>query len=241
MEPIRSIIPPQIPGAWPGRRAGKMSCAGRLGVTLFQEAGDEDRHQGRALRNAQPRRGRTASARTWALTPQTASVHLFRDSSHRMTQRGYDQKFAGTALARIEGRRGRLPRKATGELRAARSMRRTGSRALSGRRLRRHPQQPADGLLPPASRADAASTRRGRYARGTVEFHANGTDAGDRCLRASPPVTGRGLGEGALTHSVARGRDPFRHSPPKGERRGTDMPCVRLRQIPGPHEDGSNA
>ena len=117
-----------------------------------------------------------------------------------MTGRGYDRKLRRALLQPDRGlRRLRLSREPRGELRPARLRLGLDQVPLSGRVLRRDPQQPADGLLPagPARARRARARRRGARARRQCErlgLHA-GAGRGRRtapspCASASGRSTG---------------------------------------------------
>ena len=101
--------------------------------------------------------------RAMATFRHTGNVHLFRDKFITgMTARGYDRDFAENCFGQIEGfRRIRLSGKPRGEFCAAGLCLGVDQMPLSGRILRRHPQQPADGFL-------SAGAARARCARSTA-------------------------------------------------------------------------
>ena len=100
--------------------------------------------------------------RAMATFRHNGTVHRFEDKFiDGMVRRGYERAFAERCFDQIEGlRRIRLSRKPRGELRAAGLRFGVDQMPLSGRVLRRHPQQPADGFLP-------AGAARARCARST--------------------------------------------------------------------------
>jgi error-prone DNA polymerase len=87
--------------------------------------------------------------RAMATFRHNGTVHLFEDKFiNGMVNRGYDRAFAENCFEPDQGlRRIRFSRKPRGEFCAARLCLGLDQMPLSGRVLRRHPQQPADGLL----------------------------------------------------------------------------------------------
>ena len=127
--------------------------------------------------------------RAMATFRHNGNVHLFRDKFiNGMTARGYDRDFA-EALFRPDRRlwRIRFSRKPRGELCAPGLCLGVDQMPLSGRVLRRHPQQPADGFLSAgAARARCARARR-RNPRRRRQFQRLGLHAGAGRRRSDMP------------------------------------------------------
>ena len=132
------------------------------GVPLFQEQAMQIAIVGGEVHAAtRP----TGCGAPWRPSATTATSHDFRDKFiDGMTRRGYDARLRRALLQADRGLRPlRLPREPRGKLRAPRLRLGLDQMPLSGRVLRRDPQQPADGLLPagPARARRARARRRG--------------------------------------------------------------------------------
>ena len=137
-----------------------MTCCKDAGRAAVPGAGDADRHRRR--RASRPTRP-TSCAAPWPPSATSApSTSSARSSSPAWCGDGYAARVRRALLQPDRGlRRVRLSREPRGELRAARLRLVLDQVPLPGGVLRRHPQQPADGLLP----AGAARARRARARR----------------------------------------------------------------------------
>ena len=217
-----------------------------LGVPLFQEQAMQIAIDRRGVHAG---RGRRPAPRHGDLPPQR-----HRRISSRQVHRRHDAarlcaRFRRALLQPDRGlRRIRLSREPRGELRAAGLRLGLDQVPLPGRVLRRHPQQPADGLLPagPAGARRARARRRGAGRR--RQFQRLGLHAGAERTAATPCASASGssagCGEGAgKAHRGARQRLCLDRAARRGRRRvalhhraarrGRRLPLARARPARG--------
>ena len=175
--------------------------------------------------------------RAMATFRHDGTIDLFRDKFiDGMVARGYEREFRRALLQADRGlRRLRLPGEPRGQLRAPGLRLGLDQVPLPGRVLRRHPQQPADGLLPagPARARRARARRRGARRRRQCQRLGLHAGAGARTGSAKGPLrAGRvepavRLGfrqsraqEGGIAALVARARQRLlQHRPARRDRR----------------------